>query len=38
MALSLMKSETEAKDVVQEAFLKAFRNLASFHGESKFST
>lgn len=38
MALSFMKDETEAEDVSQEAFLKAFRDLASFRGESKFST
>jgi RNA polymerase sigma-70 factor (ECF subfamily) len=38
MALSLVKNETEAEDVAQEAFLKAFRNLANFRGESKFST
>lgn len=38
MALSLMKNETEAEDVAQEAFLKAFRNLATFRAESKFST
>jgi RNA polymerase sigma-70 factor (ECF subfamily) len=38
MALSFMKNETEAEDVAQEAFLKAFRDLASFRGESKFST
>jgi RNA polymerase sigma-70 factor, ECF subfamily len=38
MALSFMKNETEAEDVAQEAFLKAFRNLANFRGESKFST
>jgi RNA polymerase sigma-70 factor (ECF subfamily) len=38
MALSFVKNETEAEDVAQEAFLKAFRNLANFHGESKFST
>ena len=38
MALSCMKNETEAEDVAQEAFLKAFRKLASFRGESKFST
>jgi RNA polymerase sigma-70 factor, ECF subfamily len=38
MALSLVKNESEAEDVAQEAFLKAFRSLASFRAESKFST
>ena len=38
MALSFVKNESEAEDVAQEAFLKAFRDLASFRGESKFST
>jgi RNA polymerase sigma-70 factor, ECF subfamily len=38
MAMSFVKDETEAEDVAQEAFLKAFRNLANFRGESKFST
>jgi RNA polymerase sigma-70 factor, ECF subfamily len=38
MALSLLHNEADAEDVAQEAFLKAFRNLASFRGESKFST
>jgi RNA polymerase sigma-70 factor, ECF subfamily len=38
MALSFMKNETEAEDVAQEAFLKAFRNLTNFRGHSKFST
>jgi RNA polymerase sigma-70 factor, ECF subfamily len=38
MARSCMRDETEAEDVAQEAFLKAFRNLANFRGESKFST
>ena len=38
MALSFVKNETEAEDVAQEAFLKAFRDLARFRGESKFST
>jgi RNA polymerase sigma-70 factor, ECF subfamily len=38
MALSLVKNESEAEDVAQEAFLKAFRSLANFRGESKFST
>jgi len=38
MAMSFVKNETEAEDVAQEAFLKAFRDLASFRGESKFST
>jgi len=38
MALSYVKNETDAEDVTQEAFVRAFRNLASFRGESKFST
>jgi RNA polymerase sigma-70 factor, ECF subfamily len=38
MALSYMKNEADAEDVVQEAFLKAFHHLASFRSESKFST
>ena len=38
MAMSFLKDEQEAEDVAQEAFLKAFRNLATFRGQSKFST
>lgn len=38
MALSYMKNETDAEDVAQEAFIRAFRKLASFREESKFST
>lgn len=38
MALSLLHNEADAEDVAQEAFLKAFRNLASFRGDSKFGT
>jgi len=38
MALSFMKNEADAEEVAQEAFLKAFRNLASFRGNAKFST
>jgi len=38
MALSLMKDESDAEDVAQEAFLKAFRKLADFRGDAKFST
>lgn len=38
MALSFMKNESDAEDVAQEAFLKAFRSLGHFHGRSKFST
>ena len=37
-AIALMKNEAEAEDVVQEAVLKAYRKLASFRGDSKFST
>src|ERR1700721_2112860 len=38
MALSLLHNEADAEDAAQEAFLKAFRNLANFRGESKFGT
>jgi RNA polymerase sigma-70 factor (ECF subfamily) len=38
MALSFMKNDSDAEDVAQEAFLKAFRNLANFRGQAKFST
>lgn len=38
MALSYMKNEAEAEDVAQESFIKAFRNLATFRGDAKFST
>jgi RNA polymerase sigma-70 factor, ECF subfamily len=38
MALSYMKNETDAEDVAQDAFIRAFRKLSSFRAESKFST
>ena len=38
MALSYMKNEADAEEVVQEGFLNAFRSLASFRAESKFRT
>lgn len=38
MALSLLHNEADAEDAAQEAFLKAFRNLGRFRGDSKFST
>lgn len=38
MAFSYMKNEADAEDVAQEAFVRAFRNLSTFRGESKFST
>ena len=37
-ALSLMKNEADAEEIAQEAFLKAFRNIATFRAESKFGT
>jgi RNA polymerase sigma factor, sigma-70 family len=37
-ALSVMKNEADAEEIAQEAFLKAYRNLAAFRAESKFGT
>jgi RNA polymerase sigma-70 factor, ECF subfamily len=37
-AFSVLKSEADAEEVVQEAALKAYKALGSFRGESKFST
>ena len=38
LALSLLGSEEEARDVYQEAFLRAYRSLAGFRHESAFET
>jgi RNA polymerase sigma-70 factor (ECF subfamily) len=37
-AFSVLKSEADAEEVVQEAALKAYKALRSFRGEAKFST
>ncbi len=37
-ARSLVKNDADAEDVAQEAILKAFKNLARFRQEAKFST
>ncbi|MCI0352623.1 MAG: sigma-70 family RNA polymerase sigma factor [Acidobacteriales bacterium] len=37
-AYSIVRHEADAEDVSQESFLKAFRSLAAFRGEAKFST
>jgi RNA polymerase sigma-70 factor (ECF subfamily) len=37
-ALSVVREPAEAEDIAQEAMLKAYRGLASFRGESKFSS
>ncbi len=38
VAVSVVKNEYAAADVVQESFVKAFENLKSFKAKSKFST
>jgi RNA polymerase sigma factor (sigma-70 family) len=38
VAVSIVKDEFTAADVVQESFVKAFENLKSFKGKSNFST
>jgi RNA polymerase sigma factor (sigma-70 family) len=37
-AISIVKNPADAEEVAQEAVLKAFSKLATFRGESKFST
>ena len=37
-AASILGNDADAEDAAQEAFLKAYRNLAGFRHESKFST
>ncbi|MBI3202553.1 MAG: sigma-70 family RNA polymerase sigma factor [Polyangiaceae bacterium] len=38
IALSLVRDENDAREVVQEAFLRVFRGIDSFHGGSSFFT
>jgi RNA polymerase sigma-70 factor (ECF subfamily) len=37
-ALGVVGNEADAEDVAQEAVMKAFKNIARFRGEAKFST
>ena len=37
-ALSIVRNDADAEEVVQEAILKAFKAIGRFRGESKFST
>lgn len=38
VAFTLLKNQADAEEVAQEAFLKAYRALAGFRSEAKFST
>lgn len=38
IAISIVKNEIEAKDVVQNAFIRVFKSLRNFRQDSKFST
>jgi RNA polymerase sigma-70 factor (ECF subfamily) len=38
LARSILKEEADAEDAVQEAYLAAYRNIASFRGGSRLST
>jgi RNA polymerase sigma factor (sigma-70 family) len=38
IAMSILKNDKEAEDVIQDAFIKAFNNLGSFRKKSSFST
>jgi RNA polymerase sigma factor (sigma-70 family) len=38
VAFRIIKNSEDTQDIVQESFIAAFENLATFKGESKFST
>ena len=38
LAIGMLRHEADARDALQEAFLKAFRGLENFHGDAAFST
>ena len=38
LATGIVRNREDAEDVVQEAMLKAYRNLHQFHGDSRFYT
>jgi len=38
MLFMLLRSEADAEDATQEAFIKVYRNLHTFRGDSRFST
>ena len=38
VARSILADDAEAEDVMQEAYVRSFRELASFRGEARFST
>jgi RNA polymerase sigma-70 factor (ECF subfamily) len=38
IAFTILRNEADAEDAAQEAFLKAFKHLAQFRAESRFST
>src|SRR5262245_3113657 len=37
-ARAIMKADDEAEDIVQQAWLEVFRNLAQFRGDAAFTT
>lgn len=38
IARSIVRDESEAEDVLQEAYMRAFADLSTFRGEARFST
>src|SRR6478735_3006943 len=38
VARAILRDDAEAEDVMQDAYVRAYQNLASFQGRAKFST